>query len=44
MPLAQWALTQEVFEPLNSFSTPLEQTRTRGDLTCVIRLEAIQTY
>ena len=43
MPLAQWALTQEVLEPLNNFSTPLEQTRTRGDLTCVIRLEAIQT-
>ena len=43
MPLAQWALTQEVFEPLSNFSTPLEQTRTRGDLTCLSRLETIQT-
>ena len=43
MSLAQWALTQEVFELLNNFSTPLEQISTRGDLTCVIRLEAIQT-
>ena len=43
MPLAQWALIQEMFEPLSNFPTPLEQTRTTADLTCVIRLEAIQT-